>query len=188
MIEIRTDKRDGTIICTETEMIKGTGTIWYFNDVQDYVIKNRVNKNVLHHLCAMSVEQMEHMKELELKESERIRLCSDLERLIVHLYYSETERNFDVRRIGDYLEFREDGTLIQKITLNRFEDDLKYEPDAKICAIGVINFALEGRRLTDAERSKLADKLVAIHEEVSAEKIAEEIERKAKKRHRRDEE
>lgn len=190
MIEIRTDKRDGSIICTETELIKGTGTIWYFSDLQNYVIKYRdsIGKNVLHHLCQMSIEQMESMKDLELKESELIRLCSDLERLIKHLYYPEVERNYDVKLIGNYLEFREEGVLLQKITYERFEKDLQYDPDVKTCAMGLINFALEGRRLSDVERSKLADKLVAIYNEVTEMRISEEFEKKKAKKNKKYEE
>lgn len=189
MIEIRTDKRDGSIICTETELIKGTGTIWYFSDLQNYVIKYRtdINKNVLHHLCQLSIEQMEAMKDLELKDSELIRLCSDLERLIKHLYYPETEREYDVKLIGDYLEFREEGLLIQKITYERFEKDLKYDPDTKTCAMGLINFALEGRRLSDIERSKLADKLVEIYNDVTEARISEDIEKKKAKKNKKHE-
>lgn len=172
MIEIRTNVM-GDIICKETEDAKGLGTLWIFEDLQKYVTENKVTRNVLHHLTMMSVYQMERICELSLKDSEIIRLTADLERMIMHLYYNDTERNFEVRLVEDELEFTEDGNLLQRITLKRFEDDLKYEPDPKENSIQLINFALEGRRLNNREIENLASQMVDIYETLLSQRAEE---------------
>ena len=181
MIEVKTNIK-GDITIKETEDAKGIGTIWIFEDLQNYIKKNRVHRDIVHHLCRMSLEQMERVTTFELKESEMVRLCADLERLIRVLYYPERERNFDVRFVNDQLELLEDGKILQKITMKRFEADLQYEPDEKENALQLINFALDGRRLSDDERNKMADKIVAIYDNLKEQKMFEEEEKKKKKK------
>ena len=54
----------------------------------------------------------------------------------------------------------QDKQLIQKITLKRFESDMRNEPDIKQNAIQLINFALDNLKLNNREREMIADKMV----------------------------
>lgn len=177
MIEIKTNIK-GDIVCRETEEAKGIGTIWIFEDLQNYIIKNRVDRNVLHHLCRMCVEQMERVTMFELKEAEMVRLSADMERLIRRVYYPETKRDFSVRFADEQIELLEEGKVLQKITMKRFEKDLEYEPDVKQNAIQLINFVLEGRRLSNEERDDLADKIVEVYNQIREAKTDAEFGKK----------
>lgn len=170
MIEIRKNVI-GDIIVKETEERKGLGTFWNMKILQQYIAKNRVDKHTLHHLCLFAVEQMGYVTMIELKESEKYRLCSDLERMIKDYYYNDEERDFTVELVNEQLEFKEDGSLIQKITMGRFLEDLKVEPDPFDNAIQLINFALGERKLNEKEQNKLANTIVEFYKNIQKEKI-----------------
>lgn len=181
MIEIRTNIK-GDITVKETEDATGIGTYWIFQDLQDYIINFHPDKDALHHLCLLSLYQMERTQMMDLKESEIFRLDSDLERVIKKLYYNDEERDFDVKIENEQIEFFKDGSVIQTLTVKRFEEDLEYEPDKFENARQLINLALENERLNDNERTKLAHKLEDLYDELKEQQINEEFEEKAKKK------
>lgn len=173
MLEIRKNVI-GDIVVKETEDRKGLGTIWNFKGLQDYISKNDVNKDSLHHLCMYAVEEMSYISMIELKEAEKLRLCSDLERMIRNYYYSEEERDFTVELKEGQLEFKENDFLIQKVTLQRFIDDFEFEPDIKENALQFINFALSERRLNRKEQEKLSTSLIEIYKSIKEEQQKKE--------------
>lgn len=174
MIEIKPNIR-GDITVRETEDATGIGTYWIFEDLQNYVINFHPDKEILHHLCLLSLYQMERVQLLSLKEAEIFRLDSDLERLIKNLYYTDTMRNFDADIKNEQIELYEDGNIVQTFTLMRFEEDLAYEPDPFENAKQLINFALEDRKLNDEERNKLANKIVKLYTEIKEKEIVDSV-------------
>ena len=160
---------------------------WCLTELTNYITENRVERNVLHHLCVFSIETWEMRTYRELEPALKTRLISDLERNMYYVYYTKEKRDFDVELEEEYLNFYLNGGCISKITLEKFEDDLKKEPDVKLNALFEFqgNRDIASKRLTYDEREELADKVVAIYENLLeersfAEARAEEEKKRAK--------
>ena len=160
----------------EAEKAKGEDP-WYLTDLTRYIEKNRVKREILNHLCAFSVETFERCTFREIDPRDKTRLISDLESGLLYTYYTEDERNFDVELKDGYLNFYLDGSCISKITLKKFEDDLKEEPDIKLNSLFEFqgDDKLQHERLTYKEREALANKVVDIYNEVLEQRSYEMI-------------
>ena len=161
----------------EADVSKGEDG-WYFSELTHYIENNRVERKVLHHLCAFSVEDFERTTFRELEPNLKTRLISDLENQLLGTYYIKEKRDFDVELIDGYLVFYLNGSKIAQITLEKFEQDLIAEPDVKLNAQLEFygNDKLKHERLTFDERIDLSNKVFEIYENLLEERSIKEAE------------
>lgn len=175
MLEIR-EEPNWDLALEETDKTKGDEA-WFFSELNDYIQKNRVERMTLHHLCCLCIDTMERRTFRTLKESEKNRLTLDLERMLMRIYYPAKKRDFYVELEDDYFNFYLEDTLIVKITLKKFEEDLKREPDIKLNALQELYGANEirNKRLSYDEREDLASQIVKIYEDLLEKRSIEEM-------------
>ena len=184
MLEIK-EENNGELALEETDKAKGDEA-WFFTELTYYIEKNRVNRDTLHHLCALSVITMEQKTYRNLKEAEIARLTSDLERMLMRIYYPVNHREFEAELEDEYLTFYMDGNALTKITMKTFEEDLKYEPDVKKNALQEIYYSLGSKRLSYDEREELADQIVNIYNDIVEQRSLEEMQEKVSRKIKED--
>lgn len=182
MLEIR-EEPNWDLALEETDKSKGEEA-WFFTELTKYIEKNRVERQTLHHLCALCLDMMEMRTFRVLKPTEKARLTLDLERMLMRIYYPFNKRNFYVELVDDYFDFYLDDALITKITLKKFEEDLKREPDIKLNVLQEFYGAneLRNKRMSFEEREDLAGQMVKIYEDLLEQRSIEEMKEQEAKR------